>query len=406
MYHVGIDIGKRRHDATVLDEEGQERLHISFPNTAAGAEQLLARLARLAEVRPEHFGVVVEATAHYWMGLHGFLTARGLTVTVINPLRSSSIRNLYLRKAKTDARDSFLLADLLRMNRVGESQLPDEDDLKLRQLSRLRFHLVDSVTTSKLRALALLDRIFPEYQSCFASVFTKSSRALLKRYTTPKQIAEARPTHLVRLLKEHSAGRVGRQTAQALQERAKQSIGATVALDTLAFQLKLLLAQIEFVEGQIEQISSAIADLMRAREPVILTIPGIGVVLGAAILGEIGDIMRFRGPKNLVAFAGLDVTVHQSGQYQATRCRISKRGSPQLRRAIWLAAVGSRCRDAQLGDLYRRQLARGKHPKVAMGAVARKLTCLIYYICRHNERYDPNYRLRSTHVAESQSAGT
>ena len=391
MYFVGIDIGKRHHDASVMDEQGEGRLHLTFANTSAGLERLLERLAKLAPLGPAHFRFALESTAHYWMGTHHALEARGFSVAVVNPLRSSAARNLYLRKAKTNLRDSFLIADLLRMNRVGESQVPSEETLRLQQLSRLRFSLVDSLTSLKLRTIALLDRIFPEYEGCFPDVFCDASTALLRRYPTPGHIARARLSTLVELLRKQSRGQIGQPTAEALQAHARTSLGTTLALDTLVFELHLLLAQVEFDKQQIKQISDAIARIMKERKPVIMTIPGIGPVLGAAILGEIGDVSRFRGPKKLVAFAGLDATVCQSGQYESTRRRLSKRGSPRLRRAIWLAAVNAIRRDTQLGKMYHTQLARGKHALVAVGAVARKLTHLIYYLCLHNRPYDPGY---------------
>jgi transposase len=170
------------------------------------------------------------------------------------------------------------------------------------------------------------------------------------------------------------------------------------------FELHLLLTQIDFSEQQIKQITDVITRLMKERKPVIVTIPGIGPLLGAAILGEIGDVSRFRGPKKLVAFAGLDATVHQSGQYESTRHCISKRGSPRLRRALWLAAVNAIRRDAYLGNMYHTQIARGKPARVAIGAVARKLTHLIYYLCLRNRAYDPGYCDRSRRISSAECA--
>ncbi len=105
MYFVGIDVGKRHHDASVIDEQGTECLHLAFPNTSAGVERLLARLAKLAPLGPEQFRFALESTAHYWMGIHRAIEARDLSVAVVDPLRSSTARNLYLRKAKTDPRE-------------------------------------------------------------------------------------------------------------------------------------------------------------------------------------------------------------------------------------------------------------------------------------------------------------
>jgi len=146
--------------------------------------------------------------------------------------------------------------------------------------------------------------IIPEYESCFPDVFCDASKALLRRYPTPGHIARARLSTLVELLRKQSRGQIGQPTAEALQAHARTSLGTTLALDTFVFELHLLLAQVEFMEQQIKQISDAIARLMKERKPVIVTIPGIGPVLGAAILGEIGDVSRFRGPKEACRLRG------------------------------------------------------------------------------------------------------
>lgn len=94
----------------------------------------------------------------------------------------------------------------------------------------------------------------------------------------------------------------------------------------------------------------------------ILSVPRVGPVLGAAILGEIGDISRFTSAKKLTAYAGLNATVHQSGQFEGSRAHISKRGSPYLRRALWIAAHIARMHDQTFRDLYKLKLSQGKHP--------------------------------------------
>lgn len=120
-----------------------------------------------------------------------------------------------------------------------------------------------------------------------------------------------------------------------------------------------------------------------------MTIPGIGPVLAAAILGEIGDISRFPTGAKLVAYAGIDPTVRQSGQFNGTRNRMSKRGSPHLRRAIWLAASTATTYNPILRDFYEQKRAEGKHPMAATGAVARKLTYIIHAVLRDRKPYEP-----------------
>jgi len=110
-------------------------------------------------------------------------------------------------------------------------------------------------------------------------------------------------------------------------------------------------------------------------------------------LAEIGDIKRFPSAKKLVAYAGLDVTTYQTGQFVGTRPKISKRGSPYLRRVIWTAAVRARKTNPVLADYYQRKINQGKHPQAALSAYARKLTHLIYYILKEQKPFDPNYHM-------------
>ena len=137
-----------------------------------------------------------------------------------------------------------------------------------------------------------------------------------------------------------------------------------------------------------------IASLLHQTNTVISTIPGVGDTLGAVILSEIGDIHRFDSPAKLVAFAGLDVKVNQSGEFTGTKNTISKRGSPYLRRAIWLAASRAAFCDPILSAYYQSLKARGKHHLTAIGAVSRKLCNILFVILRENRPYEPEHPRR------------
>jgi len=391
MLYVGIDVGKRNHEATILDESGKELFEsVKFSNSNEGVDKLLSKIANLKDVT---FGL--EATGHYWLALYCNLISRGFNVLVLNPIQSDSLRNMYIRKTKTDKKDSFIIADILRIGRFPTSGLADEQIVKLQTLTRLRFEFIDQVTSLKNRLIAVLDRIFPEYESIFSNVFIKSSKELLKNSPTPEEILEFDLSELTKVLKTTSKGRFGALKAQELKEKAASSFGITIALDAFTLELKLLLAQIEFIEEQIKQIDSNIKELMKNIKTFITTIPGLGDVLGASILAEIGDITRFASPKKLVAYAGLDSTTYQTGQFIGTRPKISKRGSPYLRRAIWAAAVIARKANPVLSEYYQKKIKQGKHPQAAIGACARKLTHLIYYILKEQKPFDPNYQWSS-----------
>jgi transposase len=150
-----------------------------------------------------------------------------------------------------------------------------------------------------------------------------------------------------------------------------------------------MLEQIKFIENQLKELEKEIVELLLQTNQVITTIPGIGNVLGAIIIGEIGDISRFDSAPKLVAYAGLDVRVSQSGQFIATQMKISKKGSPYLRRAIWMAATVAAFSDTVLSEYYQSLRVRGKHHLTAVGAVARKLCNIIFAVLRDNKPYIP-----------------
>ncbi|WP_422487410.1 transposase, partial [Gudongella sp. DL1XJH-153] len=155
---------------------------------------------------------------------------------------------------------------------------------------------------------------------------------------------------------------------------AKNTFGISLARNAFAFQIKQIIAQIKFIEDQLDELEIEITTLLHQTNNVITSIIGIGDILGAIIIGEIGDISRFESASQLVAYAGLDSSVKQSGDFVGTKTKISKRGSPYLRRAIWLAATVAAFKDPALSVYYQSLRLRGKHHLTAIGAVARKMT--------------------------------
>ena len=399
MYYCGIDIAKHRHELSILDETGENVLSIHIANSQKGLEKLLDALKSF-KIEPENILFCMEATGHYWLALYCQLRELGFQLHVINPIQSDALRNLYVRKAKTDKKDALLLADLVRLGRAPATQLASETTLKLQTLSRLRFEFVHQIGGLKNRVLGILDRIFPEYPECFSNVFIRTSRELLKQYPEPELLAEADLSELTAFLKQYSRGRLHRDRAEQIQALAKGTFGIRLALDAFTLELKLLVEQIEFIEEQVTILEEAIEQVMEefrsdSEKPyrhVLETIPGIGPVLTAAIIGEVGDISRFPNAKALVAYAGLDATVKASGQFEGTRNRISKRGSPTLRNSLWLAAVTARRFNPELKAYYDTKRSQGKHSGVATGAVARRLVHLIYSIWKDNRPFEPDYK--------------
>ena len=391
MIAVGIDVAKRAHEACFMDADGRAvGKPLRFANTRAGVNQLVARVGGL----PEAATIGLEATGHYWLALHDALVRAGLPVQVLNPLQTHAYRRTTVRTTKTDRTDAWLVADMLRIGRGRAAYVPDDTVLQLRELTRFRWGLVDQLGDAKRRALTVLDRVFPEYEGLFSDPFIASSRALLREATTAAEFADADLGELTAILTQTSRGRLGAERAHAVKAAAQDSLGLKRLGAVAGFELQALLDQIAFLEQQIAAADREIAQVLADAPGSVgqhgrhlATLPGVSTTLAASLLAEIGDVARFPRLESLVAYAGIDPTVHSSGEFTATQAHMSKRGSPHLRRALWLAAVSASHWDPELSaDLHRRVRA-GKPWAVAMGAVARKLLARVYAVLKQGRPY-------------------
>lgn len=389
MFYIGIDIAKNAHEASIIDASGKLLSEsISFSNTQIGCEKLIKLMERFSATT-ENTIIGMEATGHYWLSVYSFLLTLGYNLKVINPIQSDAFRKMYIRQTKTDKIDSHIIAQIMRFGQYSESSFSDEKHMALRQLCRYRLYLVDECSDFKRKVIALLDQVFPEYASLFSDTFGVSSKEVLKAYPTPEDMISVDSEKLSELLQKTSRGRFGDNKAKHIQESARNTFGVKFAKDAFAFQIKQMISQITFIENQLNDLETEISRLLSEINQVITTINGIGDTLGAIIVSEIGDISRFESAPKLVAFAGLDVKVSQSGEFIGTQNKISKRGSPYLRRAIWTAATVAAFSDPVLSEYYKSLKARGKHHGTAIGAVARKMCNIIFAVLRDNKPYQP-----------------
>ena len=270
-----------------------------------------------------------------------------------------------------------------------ETRLADEDLSSLRTLTRFRTYLVESISDLKRKVVCVLDQVFPEYQSIFSDIFGKTSKEILLQFSSPIDFETVSSQTLAELLAKLSRKQAGSAKAEQLKAAASCSFGITFAKSSFTFQLKALIEQIAFIEKQAKETETEIAGIMEKLESPITTITGIGNVTGAAIISEIGDISKFDSPRKLAAFAGLDATVTQSGEFEAAHNVMSKRGSPYLRKAIFQAALVAAFKDPVLSAYYQKKRAEGKHHLTCIGAVARKMCNIIYAVVKNNQPYVP-----------------
>ena len=388
MYIVGIDIGKNHHEASIVSPEGKQiGRSLRFATTHKGADSLMRFIFKNIGNSPCVFGM--EATGHYWYPIYSFLKAKGYTIYVINPIQSDSLRKMYIRQTKNDSIDSFLIAEVIRFGQFGTTSMADENILAMRQLCRYRNSVISSRTEIKLRIGTIMEQIFPEYEKQFSSLWVSTSMGILEKYLTPENIENAPIDELFEIIKDTSHNRLTKAKAISIKEAAADTFGIKIAQDAFSFQLKQLIDRMNFLDKQIEALDIEIMKYYEQFDCYLHTIPGIGIIGAATILAEIGDISRFKNSSALVAFAGIDPTVRQSGEFNSTHNHMSKRGSPYLRHAIFLAATTCSFHNSPLNAYYKKKRDQGKHHLTATGAVARKLTTIIYAVLRDSKPYEP-----------------
>lgn len=385
MIYVGIDIAKRTHYASVMNSDG-EILAEPFPftNDLAGFQKLLSCIGSFPK---EQLLIGMESTAHYAENLTCFLFSRDFQVCIINPIQTASLRKSNIRKTKTDSVDTFLIIKALSLHDYRRFSKRDYDSLQLKNLCRFRQKLMKARTKVKIQLVSYVDLIFPELQYLFKSgIHTKSCYALLKTESNPDRIAKMHLTRLSNLLKKTSKGHYTKNHAIALKELASQSVG--IKDDTLSLQILQSIEQIEMYTQQISKVEASICEIMDHMDSVIKTIPGIGNLNGAMIIGEIGDISRFEKPCQLLAYAGLDPSVYQSGKFTAARTRMSKRGSKLLRYALINAAWQLTLNNETFKAYYDLKVSQGRRHYNALGHVAHKLVRVIHKMMTDNLVFD------------------
>ena len=387
MLFVGIDIAKRNHEASVIAQDGSiVRKAMRFANSQVGYNKFMDMVRGFKE--PVVFGM--EATGHYWLTLYTHLRNDGFTVHVINPIQSDALRGMYIRKTKTDSVDSVIIADVIRFGRYCETSVEPGDLQAMRELCRQRFYIIDMASDLRRKVIALLDQVFPEYEKLFSDTFGASSMEILSQYTPPEEMLSVSSQQLAEVLEKASRGRLGVEKAEEIQNAARNSFGIVMASGSFSLIIRQSIEQIRFLEVSVAVFDAEIAWLLSGFDTRLTTITGVGPTRAAVILSEIGgDIRRFSSPAKLAAYAGVDPTVKQSGDFSGARMKMSKRGSPYLRRAIWLASTVAAFKDPAIHALYERKRADEKDHMTVIGHICRKMISIIFAVLRDNTPYVP-----------------
>ena len=385
MFLLGIDIAKLNHVASYIDSSTNEVIfsNFKFKNDFKGFSALLNKIKSFDA---KNLIIGLESTSHYGENLINFLFRHDFKVALINPLQTSHLRKANIRDAKNDNLDSLNIAKSLlftKLNFVSEKNI---ECFSLKKLTRFRSNLIKQRSKAKIQLTSLLDLLFPELQYLFKSkIHSKAIYSLLKKYPSTEEIAALKDDEISNLLYASSKGHFKKEKSIELKSLAKITVG--IKDTSISLHVIQLIELIELYDKQIKDIVTKIADTVDKLDTKLLSVPGISIIACAIILGETNNFNNFSDSTKLLAFAGLDPKIRQSGNFNASSCRMSKKGSPYLRYALIFTAWNIVRHSEKFNKYYCLKRSQGKSHYNSLGHVAHKLVRVIFTLIKKNIVY-------------------
>ena len=383
IYYVGIDISKYKHDFCIISNAGELIVeNFSFQNNKIGFQSLLDQLKpyNKSDIR-----IAFEATGHYSLNLELFLVNNGFSFMKVNPLIIHQfLKTRSLRRTKTDKADSITIAKYL----MSVPYKPNSDLLytifTLKSLCRARESLIKERSKFAVLLTNELDKSFPEIKPFFNNMISTTLLYILEKYTNVKHIAAMKDYESLRKL---SHGKFTYARFAQLKELAKNSVG--FHNENTDLLISTYVSIYNDFNNKIDPIEKQISTIINVLNPRMLTIPGIGEISAATILSEYRDIKNFSNPNKMLAFAGLDPSINQSGTLESNG-KMVKHGSGHLRYAVMNSALSILRFSPEFYDYYLKKRSEGKCHRVALSHVCKKLIRVIYSLEKNNIDFNPS----------------
>jgi transposase len=392
MYNpvLSIDVSKSKSYAAAFKSYSEPFLKpTSFLHNPKGLNYMLKCLENLeteTKVKPQ---VVLEATGNYSKPLTTFFQSKNYDVIVLNPIETHIEKKKTVRKIKTDPVDANRIARVYYLNNFLPQSRVDGNTMELRNLCRQLDGFNALYTETQLKLRSVLNLVFPGFDKVFAHIRSKTALNVLSLFPTPQAILNARKEELLEALKPARHSRAwNEEKVDKLKTAARESLPDTSAQQSYERVIKSYIELLNTHQKIMTDIRAQIVSLAELSPiyELLRSIPGVGELTAATILSEIGDVFRFPTVKQLVAFAGLDPSIYQSGKFKSTNNKISKRGSTYLRKALYQATVAGVTKrvggplNSVLFEFYSKKLSEGKPTRVAIVAASNKLLRMVYGI--------------------------
>lgn len=383
MYFVGIDISKYKHDCCIISASNQKVISkFTFKNNKAGFEELHTILNSLSN--PEDIKIGFESTAHYALNLELFLENAHYSFMEVNPVLIKEYKkSTSLRRTKTDSVDCESIARWLMTVEYKPHSKGFYHAYSLKSLTRLRDRLIRQRSFYLVKITNVLDHTFPEFKPFFNERLSKTALYLLENYGSAEKMARMNSASYDKL-RSISRGKFSPQQFLKLKDLAVNTVGVNNSIFDV--ELNSLLTLYKTLAKEIENLECEINKLIDEVHPHYMSIPGIGSISAAVIYSEYGDISNFSNPGQMLAFAGIEPGINESGT-ESHGGRMVKRGSSSLRYVLINCCLPLIRFDMTFAAYYAKKRGEGKPHRVAITHVAKKLIRVIYAL----ERQDTDY---------------
>jgi transposase len=375
---VGIDVSKDLFATAGIDSEGKESFSRSCSMDFNGFEDLLKTITSHCEDLSMVI-VAMESTGCYHINLFSFLTSQGIRTLVVNPLLIANFSKLSLRKTKTDKKDAMTIARFLMDHHEEVSHLSlTQDNQDLRDLCRERESLCHLIAATKVEIKRVLRATFPELES-IGDLYTRVMLRFIQEYPSARLVRAAKPKAIAKVLKQPYVGNKLTYSAEDILRAAKASIGTVSPAKEIIVQGKI--ATLLHLQERLDEMTKLLTDLCKATRiddlKILRSIKGVGPKTAAPFLAEMGEVQHYASHKKLIAFTGIDPSLHQSGKYVGMS-KLSKRGNRHLRRAVYLMTAAVVSKNPFFKAYFLRRKREGLPPQKALFATAHKLLRVIF----------------------------
>lgn len=391
---AAVDIGKRFHVGYFRGPNGEERNPFLFGNSARSFNDFWRKACEFSS----HHGlkeiiVGFESSGPYAEPLFHYLRKKPVTLVQVNPVHTKRLKELTGNSPnKTDKKDPRVIADVISLNHSLTLVVPEGPAAELRRLTIARERAMKRRTAALNQLQDLVFVIFPEFLDIMKNVSTKTAVYLLKNHPTPGNMLALGLEPLAALVKKMSRGKMGRQKAETLFQAAGASIGIQEGTTSILLEIEHLMCQIEgdtsFIASLEKKMGEYLEEIPYSQS--VLSIKGIGKVIAAGLIGEVGDFKKFRTASEITKLAGLDLFEISSGKHKGQR-RISKRGRPLMRKLLFFAAINMVRSNGAMHESYTRMLQRGMPKVKALTAISRKVLRVVFALARDNSFYSEDH---------------